>query len=262
MKRLFSLAATIGTLFLFAACGGGEINPDNGGGETPDPKPDPDKPYVDGSTTIGEHEALDLGTGILWATTNLGATQPQDYGKYYSWGEVQPKSEYRWGNYKWSDGFEPANAKEYEELKMTKYCLYKIYGTKDDRKVLEKEDDAAYLTWGPNWRMPTRQEVQDLLDKCDWEWNRVEGLYGYKISSKKTGKSIFLPAAGMIASNGSNNSGMMCNYWTSSLHDQNEQYYAYSFVYLDNGKEGTEYISQTYRYLGMTIRAVSDKKED
>lgn len=258
MKRIFSLAAMIGSICFFAACGGGEIDPGN---NTPTPGPEPEKPYVDGSTTVGGHEALDLGTGILWATTNLGASEPQEYGKYYSWGEIDTKDEYKWGNYKWSDGFEPKTAQEYEELKMTKYCLYKIYGTKDDKKVLDPEDDAATQSWQNGWRMPTKQEVADLLSKCEWEWNRVEGIFGYKISSKKTGKEIFIPAGGVIAYDGKHNSSMMCNYWTASLHDQNEQYYAYSFVYTDEGKEGSEYISQTYRYMGMTIRAVCDKAE-
>lgn len=257
MKRIFSLVALIGSLCFFAACDS-KVDPTPDPGKT-DPQPEPDKPYVDGSTTIAGHEAVDLGTGILWASVNLGAEKPSDYGRYYSWGETAVKQKYTWGNYKWSDGFEPQNAKDYEELKMTKYCLYKIYGTKDDKKVLEPADDAATQSWGSSWRMPTKAEVDDLLAKCDWEWTRQEGLYGYEISSKVTKKSIFLPAAGMIAADGSHNSAFMCNYWTSSLHDQNEQYYAYSFVYLMDGKEDSRYISQTYRYLGMTIRAVSSK---
>lgn len=254
MKKIFTLAAIVGTICSLASCSGKIDKP----GEDK-PTPTPEEKYVDGSTTIAGHEALDLGTDLLWATTNLGASAPQDYGKYYSWGEVEEKKEYRWGNYKWSDGFEPSTTAEYADLRITKYCMFKVYGDKDDKKVLEPEDDAATNAWGNGWRMPTKQEVDALLKNCEWEWNRVEGLYGYKISSKKTGKSIFLPAAGMIAVDGPHNSTLFCNYWTSSLFDQNEQYYAYSFVYTADGKEGTEYISNTYRYLGMTIRAVCDK---
>lgn len=262
MKKIITLAAMIGSLFLFASCGGKTIDPDDSGNEVekPEDKPEDDGPYVDGSGTVAGHEALDLGTGILWATTNIGAENPQDYGTYFSWGEVAKKETYTWANYKWSDGFVPQTTKDYEELKMTKYCLFKVYGTKDDKKVLEPADDAAAQIWKNGWRMPTKAEVEDLLAKCEWEWSRVDGLYGYKISSKKTGKSIFLPAAGMIAADGSHNSAFMCNYWTSSLHDQNEQYYAYSFVYLNDDKdENSRYISHTYRYLGMTIRPVCAK---
>lgn len=250
----------IGSLCFFVSCGGGSIDPDKKPGtENPGDNPGTDGPYVDGSKTIEGHEAVDLGTGILWATTNVGAATPTDYGRYFSWGEVAPKTTYNWKNYAWSDDYEPETPQDYENLRLTKYSVFKLFGVKDDKKVLDIEDDAAAQNWKGSWRMPTKEEVDALLKNCTWEWVRKDGLYGYEIKSEKTGKSIYIPAAGMVAKDGVHNSAMSCNCWTSSLYTQNEQYYAYSFVHLDAGKTGSEHVSWSFRYLGMTIRPVSNK---
>lgn len=253
-RKFFAIALSFAAL---AACNkpaGGSDDP------TPDPGPSPEPPYVDGTTVIDGRNALDLGTGILWADVNIGSEKPEDYGDYFAWGEISPKEKYNWAGYKWGDGFEPETTQDYDMLKMTKYCMFKAYGNKDDKSVLEAEDDAASQIWKNGWRMPTKEEVDALMKECTWEWTRVEGLYGYELTSKKTKKSIFLPANGMIAKDGSHNMGFICSYWTSSLFKQNEQYYAYSYMYNEEGNPDRKYQSNTFRYLGMGIRPVHDKK--
>lgn len=223
----------------------------------PGPGPSPEKEYVDGSTVIAGHNALDLGTDLLWADMNIGAKTPEGYGDYFAWGEIKTKEKYNWASYAWGDKSEPESREDYENLKMSKYCMFAAYGTKDGKSVLEPADDAAAQIWKNGWRMPTVEEVNALMNNCTWEWARVEGLYGYEVTSKKTKKSIFFPANGMYSKDGSNNVGMKCNYWTSSLFTQNEQYYAYSFMY--NKENGDMYQSNTFRNLGMGIRPVHDK---
>lgn len=254
MKTLKYISLAL-CLIALASCGkpNGEENDPSGNNPSQEPA------YTDGSTVIDGRNAIDLGTDLLWAEVNIGAENPQDYGSYFAWGEIATKDKYNWGGYKWGDGFEPETTQDYEMLKMSKYCMFKAYGTKDDKSVLDPEDDAATQNWKNGWRMPTKEEIDALMKNCTWEWTRVEGLYGYEVSSKKTKKSIFLPANGMIAKDGSHNMGFICNYWTASLFKQNEQYNAYSYMYNEDGDPDKKYVSHTFRYLGMGIRPVHDK---
>ena len=107
--------------------------------------------------TENGHEYVDLGlpSRIKWATCNVGATTPEEYGDYFAWGETEPKDNYDWSTYKWCN---ESNAT------MTKYCTDSSYGTVDNKTVLELEDDAAYVNWGGNWRMPTKAELDELTN--------------------------------------------------------------------------------------------------
>lgn len=223
--------------------------------ESQGPEEKPEK-YVDGTTVIGERKAIDMGSGILWAEVNIGAGASHEYGDYFSWGEVSPKQTYTWANYKWGDGTAIASNEELDKLYMTKYCMFAAYGDKDGKSVLESSDDAASVMWKDGWRMPTYDEIVALYNNSDWNWIRVEGIYGYEITSKVTGKSIFLPGASSKIGEGY---GLLnlCTYWTSSLFARNEQYYAYSFGYPDE----PQHISNTFRYIGMTVRPVHDKQK-
>ena len=136
------------------------------------------------------HDYVDLGLSVKWATCNVGATKPEDFGDYFAWGETEPKSTYDWSTYKWCNG-------SYKTL--TKYCNDKKYGHKkfvDNKTQLELSDDAARANWGGSWRMPTKAEITELHEQCTWTWTRQNGMNGYKVTSKKNGNSIFLPAAG------------------------------------------------------------------
>ena len=137
----------------------------------------------------GNHEYVDLGLSVKWATCNVGATKPEEYGDYFAWGETQPKDYNDWSTYKWCIG-------SYNTL--TKYNTSSSYGTVDNKTVLAKTDDAATVNWGGSWRMPTDTEWTELRENCTWTWTTQNseygyGVHGYRVTSKKNGNSIFLP---------------------------------------------------------------------
>ena len=163
-----------------------------------------DEPEVVISTPSGYHNSygyVDLGlpSGTLWATMNVGADSPEDYGDFFAWGETTTKSTYEWGNYKWCNG---------SEYSLTKYCTDSYYGIVDNKTELELVDDAAYINWGGDWRMPTSAEFQELIYKCTWKWQE----YGYIVTGPN-GNSIYIPAAGYHMGY----SGLYCTYWSCSL---------------------------------------------
>ena len=163
----------------------------------------------------GNHEYVDLGLSVKWATCNVGATKPEEYGDYFAWGETQPKSTYDWSTYKWCNG---------SETTLTKYCTKSGYGTVDNKTTLDLSDDAACANWGGSWRMPTDAELTELREQCTWTWTTQNGVYGYKVTSKKSGytnKSIFLPAAGYRIDNSLSRAGSSGYYWSSSLYTDN-----------------------------------------
>lgn len=137
------------------------------------------------------HAYVDLGLSVLWATCNIGATTPEEYGHYFAWGETEPKTQYTWTNYKWCEGTDET---------LTKYCTNADYGIVDNLTLLEPEDDAATVNWGGNWRTPTYSEVVELKDQCTWVWTIQNGVKGHKVTSNINGNSIFLPAAGYKSS--------------------------------------------------------------
>ena len=155
------------------------------------------------------HEWVDLGlpSGLKWATCNVGANNPEEYGDYFAWGEVKPTDYYDWSTYKWCNG-------SYDT--QTKYCTDSSYGTVDNKTVLDKEDDAAAVNWGGKWRMPTKAEQDELRQQCTWTWTSKSGVNGYQVTGPN-GKSIFLPAAGYRSGSSLYFVGSYGNYWSSSL---------------------------------------------
>ena len=139
----------------------------------------------------GNHpHAIDLGlpSGTKWACCNVGANSPAECGDYFAWGETSPKTAYLTSNYKWYRGGDPHN--------ISKYCNSSDYGTVDNRTELELEDDAAYVNWGPQWHMPSRDQSVELLDNCTSEWTTVNGIGGYLFKSKISNSAVFFPALG------------------------------------------------------------------
>ena len=130
---------------------------------------------------------VDLGLSVKWATCNVGANSPEEYGDYFAWGETKPKDSYKWSTYKWCNG---------SKDKLTKYCKESYYGRVDNKTVLDLVDDAAHVNLGGAWRMPTKEEIRELKDNCTWTWTTQNGVNGYLVTSKKNDNSIFLPAAG------------------------------------------------------------------
>ena len=142
-------------------------------------------------TPSDEHDWVDLGlpSGTLWATCNVGANSPEEYGDYFAWGETEPKNYYYWNTYKWCKG-------SYNTL--TKYCSLSNYGYNgftDGKTELDPEDDAAYVNWGSSWRMPTLEQQQELVEYCTWTWTQQNGVNGQLVIGPN-GDTIFLPAAG------------------------------------------------------------------
>lgn len=181
---------------------------------------------------------VDLGLSVKWATCNVGATKPEEYGLYFAWGETLPKEEYHWSNYKWcNDGYA-------EDL--TKYC-----SMVDEKTHLDSEDDAATVNMGDNWRLPTIEEQQELIDECTWTWTTLNGVEGYNVEGP-SGNSIFLPTAGYMYGGGLENVDRVGAYWSNSL-DLEYQKNAYN-IYFSSDYEGRDY--NYTRFCGFPVRGV------
>jgi len=137
-------------------------------------------------------EAVDLGlpSGTLWASYNLGASTPSEYGDLFAWGETEAKSVFEWSTLKYCEC-----GSSDEAVRFSKYVLDSEHGTVDGKTVLDPEDDAAAVNWGDGWRIPTDDEWAELIAHCSWEWTRMGGVEGLKLTGKND-KCIFLPAAG------------------------------------------------------------------
>ena len=166
-----------------------------------------------GAPTPDNHEYVDLGlpSGTLWATCNIGANNPEDYGDYFAWGETAPREVYNWGNYKWFKLYEDSS------FEVTKYCTDSEYGTVDGKTELDPEDDAAYVNWGASWRMPTQEQMKELMSNCRYgRWTTQNGVKGYLLTGNN-GNTIFFPAAGYRWGNSLKYAGSEGNYWSRTL---------------------------------------------
>ena len=189
--------------------------------------------------TFNGHTYVDLGleSGTLWATTNVGANSPEEYGNYFAWGETSPKETYSWSNYAHCNG---------ESNSLTKYCgdaSYGYNGYTDDFYYLESTDDAATANWGTGWQMPTYDELEELNDYCTVTWTTRNGVNG-RLYTGPNGNSIFLPAAGDRDNDNLESAGSVGCYWSSS------RQYAYNAWYLNfySGNSGCDYDSRHYGY--------------
>jgi len=228
------------------------------------------------SVTKSSHSVIDLGlpSGTLWATNNLGAVNPWDYGTYYAWGETTPKSEnYSWETYKYCSGFDST---------LTKYCNSKSYGNDgytDALTTLQATDDVATAVLGSDYSMPTSADWQELVDSCYWVWTadyNGQGVAGYivyrvKQDSDKGRKvyggaapsasyslvdtHIFLPAAGAFAYSALNDFGSFGYYWSASLYKSDQpkpnraSYCAFNNSFVNADFNGL-------RYYGFSIRPI------
>ena len=180
-----------------------------------------------GTGRINGHDYVDLGLSVKWATCNVGASRPEDYGNYYAWGEIQPKSEYT------------------KENSLT-------YGKDIGNISGNSRYDVACAQWGSSWRLPTLAEIQELKDQCKWEWTTEGGHKGYRVTGPNE-KSIFLPAAGYRRGTSVYDQGSYGNYWSGTLREGGSYsayylYFSYGDVYWDNYN----------RYNGHSVRPVSE----
>ena len=193
---------------------------------------------------VEEYVDLGLPSGTLWATRNVGAETPEQYGDYFAWGETEPKSNYDWSTYKWCNG-------SLETL--TKYCTSSSYGTVDNKTTLDLSDDVAHTNWGGSWRMPTTAEQDELRNNCTWTWTTQNGVNGYEVTSKKNGNSIFLPAAGYRSYTSLTNVVSSCYYWQNVCSASDP---AGAFIwYYNQGGVGTGLFDRSY---GLSVRPVYD----
>ena len=233
------------------------------------------------------HAYVDLGLSVKWATMNVGASSPEDYGNYYAWGETKAyneadetnltnynyrsktsyvKTDYDWSTYKWCNG---------TETSMTKYCTDSSHGTVDGKTTLDAEDDAASVNWGGKWRMPTHTEQLELVDNCYWVWTssyNSTGKAGYIIYKAKSSSDkgqvvtsgntpsssyslsdshIFLPAAGCRNGGWLWYAGSSGYYWSSSLYEGSA---ARRFYFNSSRFDRDSY----GRYDGPSVRAVCE----
>ena len=172
---------------------------------------------------------------------NIGASAPEDYGDYFAWGETEPKVIYNWSTYTWCKG---------SSSTLTKYNTSSSHGTVDSKTVLELEDDAARANWGGDWRMPTMEEMTELIENCTWEWTTQNKVVGYKVTGPN-GHSVFLPAAGYRWNDRRYGTGSSGRYWSSSLDPD----YDSNACRLDFASGSTSW-SHDYRYDGLSVRAV------
>lgn len=185
-------------------------------------------------------EAIDLGlpSGTLWANCNIGATSPTDYGVYFAWGETVPKKFYS-----------PSNCITYGKS----ISELQSKGIIDDNKKLTKKHDAATKYWGKHWCTPTLDDIKELLniDNCNWEWTKQKGIYGRKVTSRKNGNSIFIPASGQKNIETLGYVGSYGYSWSSTADN-----YEYTSRYLFFNSEDYGSENYNYRYLGRCIRPV------
>lgn len=194
--------------------------------------------------TSNEHEYVDLGlpSGTLWATCNVGASNPDACGYYFSWGETSPKGSYKESNYKFG-GY----------CQMAKYCIQSLFGYNgftDDKTELDPEDDAAYVNWGPSWCMPTTEQLQELVDNCIWTLMTEYGVYG-KQGTGPNGNVIFFPFEGYMVDDQVVIPDLFGCYWSRTLSSGRSD----SADYLHIGSRGVSCCDQK-RYLGLPVRAV------
>jgi hypothetical protein len=201
------------------------------------------KSHQVGSVTNNEY--VDLGLSVKWATCNVGASKPEDYGNYYAWGETAAKSDYVWITYSHSTGRQPS---------FNKYNSKRSQGKVDNKTTLDAEDDVAHVKWGGDWRIPTKTELEELVNNCTWTWTTQNGVDGYQVTSNKSGytdRSIFLPAAGRYLAESKHETGTVVSI-ASSTQTPEDAIGAYMLYF----SQEERIIKPGYREYGVPVRPV------
>ena len=201
--------------------------------EEPEQPSEPDQPG-----DSNDHSYVDLGLSVKWATCNVGATSPEEYGDYFAWGETVPAPD---------NNYSSSNSATYgltiSQLQSQGYI--------DNNGNLTAQHDAATANWGGDWRMPTYDELNELRTQCTWTWTTQNGVDGYKVTSKTNGNYIFLPAAGYRYGSSLNDAGSDGYYW-SSTPDEGYSDDAYC-LYFNSSIQDMYYCS---RLVGQSVRPV------
>ena len=186
------------------------------------------------SGVINGHEAVDLGLSVKWASCNYGASSSYSYGNYYAWGETSTRNSYYRDSYKY---YNPKTDRDND-------LMNNIQGSKYD----------VAKNWGGSWRMPSKAEFEELVNKCTWKWTTMSGTNGYKVTGSN-GMSIFLPANGeYFATEKGAKAGIWGEYWTGTFKETTDFYsHAYALTFTQSKKN----IDGNYRYAGLAIRPVT-----
>lgn len=202
-----------------------------------------------GIGTYNGHEYVDMGlpSGILWATCNLGAEEPHEYGLHFAWGEVTTKTNYEWGNYTLCNG---------AYNKLTKYCNVASYGDNgfvDDLIIVEADDDVVVKQWGEGWRMPTYTDMLEFQSYTNSEWTEQNGVKGRLFTSRVNGNTLFMPASGTYKGTDLKDKGTKGYYWAGEINSINSPHRACSLEF-----DESEYFTSNcnYRCYGQTIRPI------
>ena len=195
------------------------------------------------------HEWVDLGlpSGTLWATCNIGANKPEDYGDYFAWGETETKDTYNWETYKHANG---------NWNKLTKYCNDSDYGYNcftDNLTTLQASDDPATANWGNGWYTPTMEQWKELCFYTSNLWTEQNGVRGV-IFTSKNGKTLFLPAAGIRWDSELFDGGSDGGYWSRLLYTD----YPDGALSLGFSSDGCG-MCDSNRYGGFSVRPVREK---
>jgi len=235
MKKMMKAVAALMLMMtvVFAAGCTKNDNPDNGGNNN-------------GGSGGNNHAYVDLGlpSGTLWATCNVGANSPKDYGDYFSWAETAPKENYFSTNYKWYVG----------DRRLTKYCVHSHIGFQgfvDGLTVLLPEDDAATVNWGTDWCIPSYDQWKELYENTTHTWKKQNGVYG-RLFTASNGKTLFLPAAGGCANTGAWAAGDFGLYWSNSLYSDDSR----SAWYFDFSESNYQMDAGYARSNGFRVRPV------
>jgi uncharacterized protein (TIGR02145 family) len=211
----------------------------------------PDEPDNTNGNDLNGHEYVDLGlpSGTLWATCNVGASRPEEFGDYYAWGETETKVLFDWKSYKYGNF-------TYERYELDKYCTDAVFGLNgfvDDLTVLDPADDVVKVCWGTDWRMPTIEEWEELFMNTTGAWTTLNGVKGWRITASN-GNDLFLPAAGYWWDDVFN--ADLGLYWSASL---NKEYPYRSWGFHFNC-DSSHLCGSSDRNRGQTVRAVCSGK--
>ena len=190
--------------------------------------------------TLNVYDWVDLGLSVKWATKNVGASRPSDYGDYFAWGEIRTKSR-----------FDFDNCFDCLDILGGSWGTYKIGGK--TRISPTSGHDTARENWGGTWRMPTNAEFEELCEKCDWTWTSQDGHNGYLVTSKTNGNSIFLPAAGDRCDRDSDGVGKDGAYWSSTLSSSLSSHARH--LYFSSSSHRMNYY---FRCNGLSVRPVTE----
>lgn len=204
---------------------------------------------VNGETEYGEtkhfstteSEEVDLGLSVNWRAWNVGAEHAHEYGNHYAWGEISTKNNYSWDSY--------------FDNPYTQGDVWKGCDLNSDISGSMAYDPSRYLE-DNGWRMPTKEEMQELLDRCKWEWTTVEDVNGYNVTGPN-GNSIFLPANGLADNNSITNEGTYGAYWTSTPQSDAEGKATAATLYFYGGM--LKSLQWANRYGGRAVRPVKDR---